>query len=336
MAVFLPLFQLQRNLFSACQYPAEILAFYQQTFGFTSDTGTVDRAGCRVGNRTGGDSERTDARGSDAAFRNDSGAEHSHAGQYLTRLGVTGPDEAIDAIHACWASAHDARAAAYRAHRGHDAPVAMAVIVQRLAAGEASGVGMTCDPVTGDAGTIVVNATWGLGELLVSGPSSALMYWNNRAQSRRTFMGEWTRSGDKYMQDEEGYFVYCGRNDDMMKVSGLYVSPFEVEGALFLSDKGDLTARIEGSYDQRITQRLILQPMAEMNFAAQDVPASGIGAGLSDVELGLRLRYEIVREFAPYVGVEWARKVGGTARYARADGDDADSVSLVAGIKLWF
>ena len=58
------------------------------------------------------------------------------------------------------------------------------------------------------------------------------MYWNNREQSRRTFMGEWTRSGDKYLQDEDGYFVYCGRNDDMLKVSGIYVSPFEVEGAL--------------------------------------------------------------------------------------------------------
>jgi benzoate-CoA ligase len=71
-----------------------------------------------------------------------------------------------------------------------------------------------------------------MGELLVSGPTSALMYWNNRAQSRKTFLGEWTRSGDKYLEDEQGYFVYCGRNDDMLKVSGLYVSPFEVEGAL--------------------------------------------------------------------------------------------------------
>ena len=71
-----------------------------------------------------------------------------------------------------------------------------------------------------------------MGELLVRGPSSAIMYWNNREQSRRTFMGEWTRSGDKYRQDEDGYYVYCGRNDDMLKVSGLYVSPFEVEGAL--------------------------------------------------------------------------------------------------------
>jgi benzoate-CoA ligase family protein len=71
-----------------------------------------------------------------------------------------------------------------------------------------------------------------MGELLVSGPTSAIMYWNNRELSRKTFLGEWTRSGDKYLEDENGYYVYCGRNDDMLKVSGLYVSPFEVEGAL--------------------------------------------------------------------------------------------------------
>ena len=111
---------------------------------------------------------------------------------------------------------------------------------------------------------------------------------------------------------------------------------FEVEGAWFLSNKGDLLARLEGHYDQRITQKLILQPMAEINFAVQDVPETGTGSGLSDVELGLRLRYEIVKEFAPYVGVEWARKVGDTARFARAAGEDADSVSLVMGVKGWF
>jgi len=71
-----------------------------------------------------------------------------------------------------------------------------------------------------------------IGELQVRGPTSAIMYWNNREQSRSTFLGEWTRSGDKYIEDESGYFVYCGRRDDMMKVSGMYVSPFEVEGAL--------------------------------------------------------------------------------------------------------
>ena len=111
---------------------------------------------------------------------------------------------------------------------------------------------------------------------------------------------------------------------------------FEVEGALFVSNKGDVLGRLEGYYDQRITQRLILQPRAEANFALQDVPESGIGSGLSDLELGLRLRYEIVKEFAPYVGVEWARKVGDTARFARAAGEDADVTSLVAGIRFWF
>jgi benzoate-CoA ligase family protein len=71
-----------------------------------------------------------------------------------------------------------------------------------------------------------------IGELLVRGPTAAIMYWNNREQSRNTFLGEWTRSGDKYVEDEDGYFTYCGRRDDMLKVSGMYVSPFEVEGAL--------------------------------------------------------------------------------------------------------
>jgi benzoate-CoA ligase family protein len=71
-----------------------------------------------------------------------------------------------------------------------------------------------------------------MGELQVRGPTSAMMYWNNREQSRATFLGEWTRSGDKYVEDDNGYFVYCGRRDDMLKVSGMYVSPFEVEGVL--------------------------------------------------------------------------------------------------------
>ncbi|OHT18836.1 copper resistance protein B [Edaphosphingomonas haloaromaticamans] len=111
---------------------------------------------------------------------------------------------------------------------------------------------------------------------------------------------------------------------------------FEVEGALFLSDKGDVLARLEGYYDQRITQRLILQPRAEFNLAAQDVPENGIGSGLSDIELGLRLRYEIAREFAPYVGISYDRKIGETADFARAAGENPSSTSLVLGVRAWF
>ncbi len=111
---------------------------------------------------------------------------------------------------------------------------------------------------------------------------------------------------------------------------------FHLSGQLFLSDKGDFRARAGGSYDQRITQRLILSPRAEFNFSAQDMPAIGVGSGLTDIETGLRLRYEIAKEFAPYVGVEWARKVGDTARDARAAGEGTSVTNFVAGIRFWF
>lgn len=111
---------------------------------------------------------------------------------------------------------------------------------------------------------------------------------------------------------------------------------FEVEGALFLSNKGDLLGRLEGYYDQRITQRLILQPRVELNLAAQDVPENRLGSGLTNAELGLRLRYEIERQFAPYIGISYDRKVGDTARFARADGERVQATSLVAGIRFWF
>lgn len=119
-------------------------------------------------------------------------------------------------------------------------------------------------------------------------------------------------------------------------VEGLAPYMFETEATAFISDKGEVAGRLEGWYDQRITQRLILQPRGELNFAAQNSPATRVGAGLSDVELGLRLRYEIAREFAPYVGVSWAAKAGRSADYARADGDDPSTIALVAGIRFWF
>jgi benzoate-CoA ligase family protein len=78
----------------------------------------------------------------------------------------------------------------------------------------------------------VITRSGEMGELQVRGPTAAVMYWNDRERTRETFLGDWTRSGDKYVQDEGGCYVYCGRRDDMLKVGGIYVSPFEVEGAL--------------------------------------------------------------------------------------------------------
>ncbi|UUL83812.1 copper resistance protein B [Sphingomonas qomolangmaensis] len=119
-------------------------------------------------------------------------------------------------------------------------------------------------------------------------------------------------------------------------VEGLAPYWFEVEAHGFVSTSGDLLARVAASYDQRLTQRLILQPRAELNLAAQDVPQSGIGAGLSDAEFDLRLRYEIVREFAPYVGISHTMKTGRTADFARANGEGASSTSFVVGVRAWF
>lgn len=122
----------------------------------------------------------------------------------------------------------------------------------------------------------------------------------------------------------------------VLGIQGLAPYWFEVDGALFLSNKGDLTARFEAEYDQRITNRLILQPLLEFDLAAQDVPEIGVGSGLSSIETGLRLRYEIVPEFAPYVGVEYERKFGDTADFARAAGEEVGGWALLLGIRSWF
>jgi copper resistance protein B len=119
-------------------------------------------------------------------------------------------------------------------------------------------------------------------------------------------------------------------------IEGIAPFWFDVDAQLFLSNKGDVLARLEGYYDQRITQRLIAQPRAELNLAAQDVRENGIGSGFSDLELGLRVRYEIKPEFAPYIGVEWVRQFGDTARFARAAGGEASVTNFVAGLHFWF
>ena len=119
-------------------------------------------------------------------------------------------------------------------------------------------------------------------------------------------------------------------------IEGLAPYWFEVEAHAFLSTKGDVLGRLAASYDQRITQRLILQPRVEFNLAAQDVRESGIGAGVSDAEIDLRLRYEIAREFAPYIGISHSSKLGRTADFARAAGEDPSTTSFVLGIRAWF
>ena len=126
------------------------------------------------------------------------------------------------------------------------------------------------------------------------------------------------------------------RGQLVLGVEGLAPYWIEVDAAAFLSDKGDVTARVEAEHDMRVTQKLILQPRAEIDLALQDIERQQIGSGLSTGEFGLRLRYEIVPQSAPYVGVNYERAFGDTRRYRRLDGDDVGGWSLVAGIRAWF
>jgi len=119
-------------------------------------------------------------------------------------------------------------------------------------------------------------------------------------------------------------------------LEGLAPYRFETLLAAYLSDKGQWTGRIEGSVDERITRRIVLQPRAEFLLSAQDMPEQRLGEGLTSAEAGLRLRYEFSRKFAPYLGVSWSWSTGRTAAYRRADGESPSARTFVLGIKSWF
>ncbi|MBY0408505.1 MAG: copper resistance protein B [Rickettsiales bacterium] len=121
-----------------------------------------------------------------------------------------------------------------------------------------------------------------------------------------------------------------------MGFEGLSPYWFEVNGAVFVSTQGEVLGRLESTYDLNVTQRWILQPRAEINFAAQSVQKTGAGSGVSNVELALRLRYEVRREFAPYIGISVDTELGKTADYSRARGDEPQQVSFVMGIRTLF
>ncbi len=119
-------------------------------------------------------------------------------------------------------------------------------------------------------------------------------------------------------------------------IQGLAPYFFEIDAAVYVGEQGRTAARFSGEYDMLITQRLILQPELELELYGKDDPENGIGSGLSDVEVGLRLRYEIRRELAPYIGIHWERKFGETADLARAEGEDESDLVFVVGVRAWF
>lgn len=119
-------------------------------------------------------------------------------------------------------------------------------------------------------------------------------------------------------------------------IQGLAPGWWEVDAALFLSTEGDLTARTEAEWDIRLTQRWILQPRGELELSTADDPARGLAPGFSTIEAGLRLRYEIRREFAPYLGIEWHSALGDTADLVRASGHPVEETRFLIGLRAWF
>ena len=127
-----------------------------------------------------------------------------------------------------------------------------------------------------------------------------------------------------------------GRTWAAFGVEGLAPYWFETQATFYVGQGGRTAARLQFEYEMRLTQRLILQPELEANFYSQDDLQRGIGSGLSDAALGLRLRYEFTRRFAPYIGVEFERRLGETAVLARSRGERAFDSRLVAGVRVWF
>lgn len=121
----------------------------------------------------------------------------------------------------------------------------------------------------------------------------------------------------------------------VMGLQGLAPYFFEMDGSIAVSQAGDISASFEAEYDLPITQRIFGQPRIATNIAVQEVEKWGVGSGFNNIQLGYRLRYEIRRQFAPYMGISWNRKLGKTADFTRDEGGRASTFGLVGGVRLW-
>ncbi len=110
---------------------------------------------------------------------------------------------------------------------------------------------------------------------------------------------------------------------------------FELEPSIFISTRGDFSARLDASYQFLITQRVVFEPSLDLDAAARAIPEFGVGTGLNSMVLAGRLRYEIRRKVGPYVGVGWNKKFGSTADLARIEGRDASAVNVLIGLRVW-
>ncbi|MBA5249401.1 MAG: copper resistance protein B [Gammaproteobacteria bacterium] len=126
------------------------------------------------------------------------------------------------------------------------------------------------------------------------------------------------------------------RNWAVIGLKGLTPYLFEMDVALFIGESGRAAIGLDVEYEYMFSQKLILSPEVEMSIFAKDDELTGTGKGLSSIEAGLRLRYEISREFAPYIGINWEKKYGNTADFARDENEDIEDAQIVVGVRFWF
>jgi len=119
-------------------------------------------------------------------------------------------------------------------------------------------------------------------------------------------------------------------------LKGLAPYHFDIDAALFIGTNSRSAMRLQAEYEMMLTQKLVLVPDMELNLYAKSDADTGTGSGLTDITAGLRLRYEVRREFAPYIGVNWSRRFGQTADFARAEGTSIDDTQFVSGVRVWF
>ena len=127
-------------------------------------------------------------------------------------------------------------------------------------------------------------------------------------------------------------------DSDWLAIGFKGLAPYwiEIDAAAFIGDGGQVNLRFDAEYELMLTQQWVLSPEAEINFYSKKDTVNGIDSGLSDTQIGIRLQYEIRRELAPYIGVNWTQKYGGTADYARSNDEITHDLQFVAGIRAWF
>ena len=149
----------------------------------------------------------------------------------------------------------------------------------------------------------------------------------------------WSRAVSPFWDFQTGLRYDFAPRGETYAVAGFQgTAPYQIEtdAALFLSSNGDLTGALEAEYEFMLTQRLELSPRLELGWSAQEIESRETGEGFTDAAIGLRLSYDIEREFSPYIGVEWQGALGETRDMIEAEGEDADATVFVIGIRAWY